>query len=77
MEGVLYLGVLVAQMVKNLPGMQETQVLFLGRQDRLEREWLATYRLEDSIIFRCQFFQFDLLIQCNLKHNPVRFFCRS
>ena len=28
---------LVAQMVKNLPAMQETQVQFLGRQDPLEK----------------------------------------
>ena len=31
MEGVLYSGVLMAQMVKNQPAMQETQVPFLGR----------------------------------------------
>ena len=35
MEGVLYSGVLVAQMVKNLPAMQETQVPFLGWEDPL------------------------------------------
>ena len=28
---------LVAQMVKNLPAMQETQVQALGREDRLEK----------------------------------------
>ena len=28
---------LVAQMVKNLPAMQETQVLSLGREDPLEK----------------------------------------
>ena len=28
----------VAQMVKSLPAMQETQVLSLGREDPLERE---------------------------------------
>ena len=29
---------LVAQLVKNLPGMQETLVQFLGREDPLEEE---------------------------------------
>ena len=29
---------LVAQMVKNLPAMQETRVQFLGRDDPLEKE---------------------------------------
>ena len=33
---------LVAQMVKNLPTMQETQVLFLGQEDPLEKE-MATH----------------------------------
>ena len=33
---------LVAQSVKNLPAMQETQVQFLGRKDPLEKE-LATH----------------------------------
>ena len=33
---------LVAQMVKNLPTMQETQVQSLGREDPLEEE-MATY----------------------------------
>ena len=34
---------LVAQKVKNLPAMQETQVQSLGREDPLERrEWLPT-----------------------------------
>ena len=33
----------VAQMVKNLPAMQETQVLSLGQEDPLERrKWLPT-----------------------------------
>ena len=31
---------LVAQMVKNLPAMQKTQVQSLGGEDPLEREWL-------------------------------------
>ena len=33
---------LVAQMVKNLPAMQETWVQSLGLEDPLEREWLPT-----------------------------------
>ena len=33
---------LVAQSVKNLPAMQETQVRFLGREDPLEKE-MATH----------------------------------
>ena len=33
---------LVAQMVKNLPAVQETQVRSLGREDPLEKE-MATY----------------------------------
>ena len=31
-----------AQLVKNLPAMQETQIRFLGREDPLERE-MATH----------------------------------
>ena len=31
---------LVTQTVKNLPAMQETQVWYLGQEDRLEKEWL-------------------------------------
>ena len=33
---------LVAQMVKNLPAMQETQVQYLGREDPLEKR-MATH----------------------------------
>ena len=33
---------LVAQMVKNLPAVQETWVQPLGREDPWRREWLAT-----------------------------------
>ena len=33
---------LIAQSVKNLPAMQETQVRFLGREDALEKE-MATH----------------------------------
>ena len=37
-----YQGSLVAQMVKSLPAMRETQVQSLGREDPLEKE-MATY----------------------------------
>ena len=33
---------LIAQLVKNLPAMQETQVQFLGQEDPLEKE-MATH----------------------------------
>ena len=33
---------LIAQTVKNLPAMQETQVQFLGQEDPLEKE-MATH----------------------------------
>ena len=33
---------LIAQLVKNLPGMQETPVQFLGGEDPLERDRLPT-----------------------------------
>ena len=33
----ILLASLVAQMVKNLPAMQETQVQFLGQEDPLEK----------------------------------------
>ena len=33
---------LMAQMIKNLPAMQETQVWFLGQEDSWRREWLPT-----------------------------------
>ena len=39
---VSYTASLVAQMVKHLPAMQETQVRSLGREDPLEKE-MATY----------------------------------
>ena len=35
-------GSLIAQLVKSLPAMQETQVQFLGQEDPLEKE-MATY----------------------------------
>ena len=34
---IILLASLVAQMVKNLPAMQETQVQFLGQEDPLEK----------------------------------------
>ena len=37
-----YLNSLVAQMVKNLPGMQETQIRSLGRKILRRREWQLT-----------------------------------
>ena len=37
-----FVGFLMAQMVKNLPAMQETQVLSLGWEDPLEKE-MATH----------------------------------
>ena len=39
---VALLGSLVAQMVKNLPVMQETQIPSLGQEDSLEKR-MATY----------------------------------
>ena len=38
----MYWASLVAQVVKNLPAMQESQVLSLGREDPLEKE-IATH----------------------------------
>ena len=32
---------LIAQLLKNLPAMQETRVQFLGREDPLEKEMAA------------------------------------
>ena len=40
--GILYDASLIAQSVKNLPAMQETQVRFLGWEDLLEKE-MATH----------------------------------
>ena len=42
MQDIIYGVSLVAQMVKNLPSMQETQVQPLGREDPLEKE-IATH----------------------------------
>ena len=43
LDGVYGLwGSLVAQSVKNLPAMQETQVQFLGGKDPLEKEMATT-----------------------------------
>ena len=33
---------MVAQMIRNPPAMQGTQVQSLGQEDSLEREWLTT-----------------------------------
>ena len=38
----MHIASLVAQMVKNLPAMQETQVWLLDQEDPLEK-WMATY----------------------------------
>ena len=32
----------MVQAVKNLPAMQETQILSLSREDPMEKEWLPT-----------------------------------
>ena len=37
-----YRASLVAQMVKNLPAMQETCIQFLGQEDSWRREWQPT-----------------------------------
>ena len=37
-ENVSFRAYLIAQLVKNLPAMQETLVLFLGWEDTLEKE---------------------------------------
>ena len=39
---MLYRASLVAQVVKNLPAMQETPVQFLAQEDPMEKGW-ATY----------------------------------
>ena len=47
-----YQASLVAQMVKNLPTMQETRVQSLGREDSLEKEMATHYSyfcLENSV----------------------------
>ena len=41
---------LVAQTVKNLPATQETQVQSLGLEDPLRKEWLPTWRSNQSIL---------------------------
>ena len=35
----------IAQMVKNLPAMQETRVRFLGQEDPLEKEMAAHFSI--------------------------------
>ena len=42
---MVILDFLVAQMVKCLPAMQETQVRFLGQEDPLEKE-MATHSIQ-------------------------------
>ena len=41
-EAYVFMGLLVAQLVKNLPAVQETQVRSLGQEDPLEKE-MATH----------------------------------
>ena len=41
---------LVAQLVKNLPAMQETQVWFLGQEDPLEKEMAIHFSIPACII---------------------------
>ena len=38
-DGKWYSAFLTAQLVKNLPAMQETLVRFLGQEDPLEKGW--------------------------------------
>ena len=35
----------MAQVVKNLPAMQETRILFLGQEDPLEKEMTTHYSI--------------------------------
>ena len=44
---ILWVPVLVAQMVKNLSAMNETQVQFLGQEDPLEKK-MATHSCNTS-----------------------------
>ena len=36
---------LIAQLVKNLPAIQETPVCFLGQEDQLEKGWATDYSI--------------------------------
>ena len=38
----VYWASLIAQLIKNLPAMQETPIQFLGQKDPLEKGWLST-----------------------------------
>ena len=38
---------LIAQLIKNLPAMQETLVQFLGQEDPLEKEYATHSRILD------------------------------
>ena len=52
----IYMASLVAQIVKNLPAVQETWLLSLGRKDPLEKE-IATH---SSILFFFLMYLFEL-----------------
>ena len=39
---------LIAQLVKNLPAIQETWVLFLGKEDPLEKKMATHFLLGES-----------------------------
>ena len=45
---------LVAQTVKNLPAMQETQVRSLGQKDPWRREWQTTPVVFPIVMYRCE-----------------------
>ena len=45
---------LVAQTVKNLPAMQETQVQSLGQKDPWRREWQTTPVVFPAVMYRCE-----------------------
>ena len=60
--------VLVAQMVKNLPAMQETQVLSLGQEDPLEKgKWQPT-----PVFLPGESGQRSLVSYSPLSHSPDR-----
>ena len=61
---VLVRASLIAQLVKNLPAVQETQVKFLGQEDLLEKEMATTYlQHEESLL---QHRDFSLVVVCKL-----------
>ena len=60
--------VLVAQMVKNLPAMQETPVLSLGQEDTLEKgKWQPT-----PVFLPGESGQRSLVSYSPLSHSPDR-----